>query len=100
MWSDNAPLAEAPEETLVIINARPFVLRWTTDNWQESHETTAVPAPGGHAVVLASSDLARPGQVQFRRRYLDRSGVTAAHNGWEPTDNVVKLTRRGSQSST
>jgi hypothetical protein len=97
VWSDNAPITQAEEETLVIINTRPFMLRWTTDNWQESHETTAIPAPGGHAVVLLPSVLgSRPIQMRFRRRYMDRSDIAAAQNGWESGDNIVRLTTRES----
>lgn len=82
-----ASLAQASrDETLVITGSRPFVLHWTTDDWNHAHDTGATPfANGSQAVALGPSDLAGANRLQFKRQYQGGE--------WETSDNhSVELT--------
>lgn len=99
VWSDNASPSQVPAgKPLVVTGTGPFVLHWTTNNWQPPvHDDTAVPTGNGQfAVMLTPHELGQAAEVQFTRRYLDQPAGPAQNGGWEgtPADNhVVRLLR-------
>jgi hypothetical protein len=96
VWSDEIPTGEVPAfGSLAITDSRPFILHWTVDNWVHAHDATAV-AVGDrqYAVMLGPADFSGAADVQFTRRYLDRSTGAVTSDGWEgtpATDHVVRL---------
>jgi hypothetical protein len=86
VWSDGVPLAVIPAGwALVVTGTHPFVLRWTVDGWQQpAHDDIALQLSSSlYAVLLTPLQLAGATEIQFARRYLDRSGSLAPNDGWE-----------------
>ncbi len=70
--------------TLRVMACAPFMLHWSDDDWQTSHDTQATATPLGVAYVDLPTDAAQRGWFRFTMLWT-------ADNRWEGQDYAVEI---------
>ena len=89
VWKFNRQVATVPAGTLLRIQSDlPFLLHWTSDEWQSSTDTRSQATALG--IEYADIRVPQDGPIRFTFLWIEE-------NRWEGKDYVVKITRDPTQ---